>query len=870
MKKWRVARSLLAITLSAAVAFTAVPETSFVSNAAEAYEVTAPDEEPVVEAPVTDAPVVDAPVVSGGDVTEPVTPEEPVTDPTTPADPVEDPAVPGEPVVEEPTVSDGDSTLDPELYQSKKLKITPKQTTVFTGQSDVLVAQIGYESTTSDDGLGYEVSSITYEGQEYSYGLSYDNENPDALYLTASVSTYPGKYEITLLPVVPDGIYAEPAKLAVNVVPSINRISLTCPEVVYKEPGKALSCQIQATTLDYRDGKPNKPTALNWSVSVYDEEAEAYVSYTGKDITVTGGKLTIAGNLETGDGVYLKITARAVDYEGNSANNSCYVKVISEKLSGGKAIIERNYIYQFKDKDTVSYKELNGTRLRVLTADSSYEPGDIISGEDMYDTKRFTYKSSSKDVLIDSDGTISVLKVSGKPVTFTATSLDGKYKTSITVTLKKKPLDISQTVITFQDGIHYYGSTSGSISPSTPDGTVKYTGNQTQILLLQIFDGGYGPGEIYDYSYTIKGAKNVTSTYQKMEKDYQKYNGSWSALFDSYIAIIPTSQVVEITVKSGKETKTYKLENTAFKTEKYVALKGEPKLTTSYSLYDINDSQQIKLYVGKQNAGGTAKIYQDDATVYASYGNLQSYYRMGRNGSYTVDKDGYITLSYSSVKAMVASFEADLKSLGLKFLKDYKYQIQVTDKDGKTYAPYLFTLKFTKNTPKTDYRLQTSYKITKQRMGLNLEYADWENYDEDDPGYHMSGYQDFYYYYQQLTYSGSKEPTDTIQFVDFSVDLGKNLLDGSDLAQNLDICRDDYGNYYVAVYDGYAGELLYEANQKIIAEGKDVTKYGKDAKVDGYVYITYNIITKEGYVIPKKDKVKVSVVIPKSDWTRLD
>lgn len=96
------------------------------------------------------------------------------------------------------------------------------------------------------------------------------------------------------------------------------------------------------------------------------------------------------------------------------------------------------------------------------------------------------------------------------------------------------------------------------------------------------------------------------------------------------------------------------------------------------------------------------------------------------------------------------------------------------------------------------------------------------------------------------------------------------MLDGSDLAQSLDICRDDYGNYYVAVYDGYAGALLYWANKKIIAEGKDVTKYGKDVKLDGYVYITYNITTKDGYVIPKKDKVKVSVVIPKSDWTRLD
>ena len=73
----------------------------------------------------------------------------------------------------------------------------------------------------------------------------------------------------------------------------------------------------------------------------------------------------------------------------------------------------------------------------------------------------------------------------------------------------------------------------------------------------------------------------------------------------------------------------------------------------------------------------------------------------------------------------------------------------------------------------------------------------------------------------------------------------------------------------MAVSDYTAYRLLKEANAKTIAEGKDVAKYGRDVKLDGYLYIDYYITTQDEERIIKNDKVKVSIVIPKSDYNDL-
>ena len=868
MKKWKKLRALLAVTLSAAIVFTAVPQTAFVSNAAEAYEVTAPAEEPA--APVAETPVADTPAVSDGDETNPATPTAPGaetptvsdgdgTDPATPADP----EIPGEPIVDEPTVSDGDVVLDPELYQSKKLKVTAKQKIIYTGQQDVLAALIGYERTTSDEGLAYEVIGITLNGLDMTDCVTCDTSKSGELRLSVKNYAVPGKYVITLLPVVPAGIHAEPATLTINVVSSIYRIDLEGPELVYKAAGKVTSFQIKASAKAYSGINAYKPSALKWSVQYYDNTAGEYLSYEGKNVTVsTTGKVTLGKDFDPVKYYELQFICQAKDYEGNETKQTYTVYITDSVPAEGTAIIsDSSAKCLFQNGDEVTAADLDGRYLTV-TADDAITTGTTVNtlARDLY-----TYKSSSKDVIIDKDGEITVLNVSGRPVTLTATTLDGKTKKSITLNLKKKTFAMNELVAYVQIGL--MGGMGSTITKDTPGNIYRYsgTGNDPIMLYFEI-DGNQ---DYLDMSVSVKGGKNISSTYYKLMNIYYKEMGGYiPAREKQSVVIVPTAQVVEVTVKSGKESRVFKIENTNFSTTKNTPQKGEPKITTSGSLYKINDTQTIKIYAGKQNAGGTLYLDPDTTFIFANYGNFIVSGELFDDllASKTIDENGYVTFTVTNVGMHIKSLETVTQ--GLKWIKiptSLKYQMTVKDKDGNFYAPTAFTLKITNSAPKTDYKLQTSYKITKNRIPNTFYYMMW---DEGE------GYKDYddtfnYVYYQQLTYTGSKKPSDTMKVTGINVDLGKNLLTADELPYHLDICYDKDGLYYLAVDDEYAFDLLYAANAKIKEEGKDVTKYGKDAKLDGNIYLSYKITTKEGYVIEKTDKVKVSIVIPKSDWTRL-
>ena len=868
MNKWKKLRSLLAVTLSAVIVFTAVPQTAFVSNAAEAYEVTSPAEEPA--APVAETPVADTPAVSDGDETNPATPTAPGaetptvsdgdgTNPATPADP----EIPGEPIVDEPTVSDGDVVLDPELYQSKKLKITAKQTTIYTGQQNVLAALVGYEKTTSDEGLAYKVTGITLNGLDMTDCVTCDTSKSEELRLSVENYAVPGKYVITLLPVVPAGIHAEPATLTVNVVPGINRIDLEGPELVYKAAGKATSFQIKTSAKAYSGINAYKPSALKWSVQYYDNTAGGYIPYEGKNVTVsTTGKVTLGKDFDPVQYPKLKIICQANDYEGNSTKQTCYVYITDSVPTEGTAIIaDGSNKCLFQNGDEVTAADLDD-RYLVVTADDTITTGTTVS---ILDEFLYTYKSSSKDVTIDRYGQISVLNVSGRPVTLTATTLDGKTKKSITLNLKKKTFAMDELVTYVQVGlVDGVGST---ITKDTPGNTYRYSGTGNDPIMLAFsIDGNQ---DYLDLSVSVKGGKNITSTYYKLMENVFKESGmNIPATEKQNFLIVPTAQVVEVTVKSGKESRVLKIENTNFSTTKNTPQKGEPKITTSTGLYKINDTQTIKIYAGKQNAGGTLYLSPDTTFLFANYGNLITSIQLFDNllESKTIDENGYVTFTVTNIGNSMKSLETEAQ--GHKWVKiptSLKYQMTVKDKDGNFYAPTAFTLKITNGAPKTDYKLKTSYKITKNQIPNTFYYMMWE----EGEGY-LGGAETYdYVYYQQLTYTGSKEPSDTMKVTGINVDLGKNLLTADRLPYNLDICYDEDGLYYLAVDDYYAYDLLYEANAKIIAEGKDVTKYGKDAKLDGNIYLSYKITTKEGYVIEKTDKVKVSIVIPKSDWTRL-
>ena len=858
-------RSFLAITVSAAMIIRAMPELKIVSHAAKTEETvteeTMAEETVAVSGGEETVPAVSGgdeavPVVSGGDATVPVVSGGDATVPVISGGDAEPPKVSEPPTETVPTVSGGDAAWDIEEYQSKKLKIKALKTTVFAGESHVTAAKIGYERTTSDEGYGYRVSKITMNGVDLTSYRTIACDTSDSKQLKISVydDTTPGKYVITLLPIVPRGIHADSATLTIHVVPSIYSITMdTRNMVVYKAAGKTAAFQLKPIVKAYKNGYTvYKPKALKWSALYYDSAVGDYVSYEGRDITISSaGRVTISKNWDGEKYPKLKIVCQANDYEGNTASDECLVELYASLPADGTAVITSSTdIFAFQNGDEVTAASLQGMYFRVSTTP-------FVKGEKatVQDKKFYTYKSSSKDVSINKYGMITVHSVSGKPVTLTATSLDGKNKKSLTLKLKKKIFALDELKIEVHGG-------SQEVITNSPDNILWYSGNGNDVLRLS-FEATSGK-DYYDLKVSIKGGKNVTSNYNKLIAAQEQYLGYGSPeTYTQDLYIIPTAQVVEVTIKSGAESRVYKIMNIYYTTKKNTPLKGEPKITTSVSLYTINDTQTIRLYVGKQNAGGLVEMSIDRSFHMANYGNTLAEKALTASGITTttrkqIDEDGYITFTVRGFALQYKSEESTAKLYkGIKFPNTLKYQLTVCDKVGNYYMPSPLTVKIVNSLPKTEYKLKTSYKITKQPTTLELEDTEWNSYGD-------------YYYYQQLTYSGSRKPEDTIQILDFNMELGKDLLEKSELAQRMDICKDADANYYFGVNDDWAYDILKEANSKIFAEGKDVTKYGRDAKLDGYVYITYRITTKEGYEFMKEDKVKVSIVISKTDWERLE
>lgn len=871
MKKWKRLNPLLALALCAALMVTAVPQSAFISNAAEAYKVTASDEEAVLDSPVVsegDAPVVsegDAPTVSDGDA--------PVMDEPGDAPVIEDPTL-EDPAMEEPAVSDGDFTLDPEEFQTKKLRIKPVKTTIYSGQSNVLAAKVIYESSTTDEGKGFTVTDISYQGQHLSSGIQWkSSEDNESLILDVSQTAIPGKYTIHLIPNVPNGIHAEPATLTVNIVGRIDHISIDGPEMVHKVPGKASTFQLTPTVKSFSADKPYNPRAFTWEV--YYQISGEYVLYEGTDITISAnGKVTLGKNLPSNlKQLYFKCIAN--DYPGTPVQSQLfYVYIDDFSPKQGTPIITSvvdGLTYYFCGNNAeVTAEALDGKYFSVTSYDN-FNPGERIIS---YDGKCFTYKSNSKDVTVDRSGKISVLNVSGRPVTLTATSLDGKLKKTITLKLKKHSFGLDDLKLDVTVGLDDQIKT--QIDKNSPNYSCTYSSIGNKPIFVD-----FTLGDKQDYlnmSVSVTGGKNITSNYYKYK------NAMVSAGYDSLnaferqrLVIIPTKAQVKITVKSGRNRRTYIIENSRFSDKKNVLSNKEPKTATSASLYMLKDSQQIKIYLGTQHSGKKVYIQPDAEYVLANYGNVMTarIFLDYLGESREVDDDGYIKLNFLNIKYDMANLKH--QSSARKWIKIpnyFKFHLVLTGSFGEEdYTPIPFTIKVLNTEPKVNYKLKTKYNITQKDEGLEFNYYRWHNWDETNPeiesGYIWATNTYISHYYQELTYSNGQTLDDNIDFESFEADLGKDLIAGSELVNHMDIGRKVYGSYYLSMDDSAAFDLLSKKNADILASGKDVTKYGRDAKISGYLYVTYNLTTPEWYHIQKKDKVQVSITIPKSDYNRL-
>ena len=875
--RWKKIRSFLAITVSAAMIVTAMPELKIVSHAAKTEE-TVTEETVAVSGGEETVPAVSGgdegvPFVSGGDEGVPF-----VTggDEKVPAVSGGDEALP---VVEEPAISGGDDIIDPETFQTGKLRVRPLQTTVYIGQKYVEVAKIIYENTTQDSGRGFSVRGVTLNGVDASDKIQCNvGEYRDSLYVFVKDNAIPGKYVITLKPASPTGIRTELTTLTIHVVQSITSFDMEAPKKVYRIPGKPVTFQVKANPQGTY-GPVYKPNAVAYKVYGCDKETSCYELYEGKDLTITaGGRVTIGKDCDLSSYKYLEFRCYARDYYdennwyySNHAEDRVRVSIVTKlPTNGTPLIVNADHRFYFGEGAEVTAADLDGKYIAV----GKYSSSTVGSYVDCYDGY-YTFRSNNKDVTVDKDGKLSVKNVSGRPVKLTAIGLDGKPAYTLTLNLKKKSCILDDLILDVTAG---YPEGFGSIlTGNKANNTFSYDGPGGGLIMINFVTGN--KFDFLDLKVSVKGGKNLSSTYLKHRETEAAFMGTYLPAYEKQtMMIVPTSDTVEVTVTCGTEKRTYYIKNTSFTKNRNTVAKGEPKLTTTAALYKLDETQTIKVYVGKKNAGKNVRIEPDAAFYYGNMGNYQMMQGLFGNlfDDYTIDDNGYITYWISNVNTNFRTGQSYASAHKVKAPTSFKFLLAVQGPDNQYYAPATLTIKIVNTTPKTDYKLQTNYKVTGTGKILNMDYTWFRNFDAEwywvTTGYRLDNMnnEDFRYY-QKLTYTGKNIPTNTIEFESFEADLGKDMINCTDIANTLSIGKDNAGNYYFAVQDYAAYLLLKTANASLIGK-KDadyISKYGRNGKVSGYLYVTYNLTTPEGYVIPKRDKVKISVEIPRSDWTML-
>ena len=167
-----------------------------------------------------------------------------------------------------------DFTMEPDLFQSKKLKVNMVNNSVCAGQQDVLVAQIEYESTTSDFGLMYSIQEFTYNGMSMYDKITLNTDNFKELRVSVEKEVPVGICEVTLIPCAGEGIYREPVKIKFNIVESIYDINVTGPEYVYKAKNEGVSFQIEHYAVNNYFKRIKEPKKVTYYVDIYDKDGK--------------------------------------------------------------------------------------------------------------------------------------------------------------------------------------------------------------------------------------------------------------------------------------------------------------------------------------------------------------------------------------------------------------------------------------------------------------------------------------------------------------------------------------------------------------------------------------------------------------------
>lgn len=413
-----------------------------------------------------------------------------------------------------------------ELYYEDNLKFTKKNTSIYTGQQNMLAGLVKYSKKAS---YLHDLTAVAYD----SHGAvcndikcTIKNDN-DELYISANYDTEPGKYKVVVYSGIgesattensPQGgtMYQSNTSFTLTVNPSIHWIDTaditkqavvnSSKNITFKAVPVGYSYWTDTKTKNQKFTYEVKPAVRNssedYTVSEPTDKFKESISVSSKGIVTVKKGYSLDTNANNN---YIAVVIKAADYEGNIATTTAYVQLAEIALvptdiylvdSEGKKL-GTNISADKADYAQVVVEDQNGNNMNehvtITPTDNAKHTTGIYVAKGFYADDEFYDKDT---LVVRKLGTVKIKAV----------SKDGSKK-SKTVTFKISTPVFSKVSLcdtSVSDGFMWTGieGDNGIFSYSAPRGST------IRIQFGASINGWVYPKKAwYDWGYSVTGGK---------------------------------------------------------------------------------------------------------------------------------------------------------------------------------------------------------------------------------------------------------------------------------------------------------------------------------------------------------------------------
>lgn len=533
-------------------------------------------------------------------------------------------------------------------YYENKLAVTKKNTTVYTGQKNALVAVPKYSGNATYRELNPEVKIYDSNKNLVDKGKIEGTAVDEGIFITVGPYVKAGKYTVEVTAKAGTGLRAAKTTFGINVKYGVTSI--------YLEGGFA-SNQVRSLYVDEKKNTSH-PIFVSYRCSYagylynkkaeytllgYDEEKnkwteDAVPAQIAKYVSVKSDEIVIDKDYPISvmpKENQFRVRITAADYQGESVVaeertcESCIYSITNQKTELGNMYIAKRIgnttKYKVCENRNFTYSELgNSSEHYVIIAKKGIEERAYYQSDDLVDPSLYTIKTNKARVDAGT-GKIFCSSVHDN-ITLTATTLDGERQTkSITFSM-----DYDKAAAF---GINNFVCENRNVTPvySETDGAYHYNGNNA--------------ADIISFEVGVKRTGNEKS-FRSYKTDAEKYNYTVSAAggtviqSQQYYSIQPTNKKTVITITDkqnrGKKTSYTLINDTA-------ASAKAPSVSTKNILYADGETHEFT-YSVKNNQYDYVCI----AGKKASYWSYEILINEEKEVWVPIGEDNTFTINYRS------------------------------------------------------------------------------------------------------------------------------------------------------------------------------------------------------------------------------